>query len=186
MTNERLSIQTLAQRVTKLLDGEINKMFEGEGAADAMLEEIDRTYGRETVLAVIEEVQRQAEFEHEEKVAKYERDKRFAEEAIQILKGLPEGTKLLEACKIKAAQGDPLAQRYLAFLNSRTYRTETALHKAAAAVHRGWQANADGSSSKIDDAAPESAELIEWLYREHPEIAPQVEAAIEAGDDPGK
>jgi hypothetical protein len=75
-----------------------------------------------------------------------------------------------EACAVKAAQGDQLAQQYTDYFNSREFRLETALADAAIAVHPGWREEADGTLTKLDDNAPEvtNGSLVEWFQKNYP------------------
>jgi hypothetical protein len=127
------SVQMMAQRVNRV-------HFEvGAAAADEMLVWIDQHHGREVVFAVLDEMERQAAFMFAEQRAEHERHERQMAGVWQIFTGLPP-MKFSEACRIKAAQGDPLAQKYIDWFNSRECRLEEALTEAAVAVHPGWRA----------------------------------------------
>src|SRR5262249_32055222 len=101
-------------------------------------------------------------------------------EAMHIFDGLPP-MRFAEACQIKAAQGDPIAQKYIDWFNSREYRLEEALTLAAVAVHPGWRAEGGGKFTKLDDTAPGlGGPLMEWFQKNHPKEAKRIEAEIAA------
>jgi hypothetical protein len=169
------SIQMMAQRLAKAFDKS------GQEAANAVVDEIAARYGRDMVLAVIDEWQRQCEFEQAEREAEFDRQMRRRAAAMKILEGLPTTVRFGEACRIKAAQGDPLAQQYLDYFNSREYRLHEGLNNAAVAVHPGWRANGEGRFLKLDDNAPEIGDpLIEWFQKNYPKEAKRIEAEIDA------
>jgi len=98
----------------------------------------------------------------------------------QLFDGLPSGTKLAEAARIKAAQGVPCGIRLHRFLTSRTYRLSTALVEAAMERHPDfersdklhvWQYLGDGDG-------PSETALTEWFQMTYPTEARAIEDAV--------
>jgi hypothetical protein len=168
---ETESIQMMAQRYLKAFDSG------GEQAADTVMSEIFNRHGREVVQAVFDEADRQKEFEWQEVKAQHARERQRIENAKHIFEGLPETVSFYEACQIKAARGDALAHQYLDYFNSREHRLETALTDAAVELHPGW--HMEGKVMHKDDDAPDvlHGELVEWLYKNHPDVAKRIERA---------
>jgi hypothetical protein len=111
--------------------------------------------------------------------AYYERQIERTRRNIQMLEEFPKGTTMIEAATIKAKQGDPWAQQYLDWRNSREQRLYCAMLEAAVDLHPRWER--DGVTfRKLDDEAPEADELVEWLYKNHPQVARKIEAAVDA------
>jgi hypothetical protein len=113
--------------------------------------------------------------------------RREAEQAAKeqaIMAGLPDGITFGEACRIKAAQGDPLAERYADFFNSKPYRLFIALCHAAVERHPGYRHTGKHSFRKIYPAAPDEDELVEWFQKTWPAEARAIEAAIDDAADP--
>jgi hypothetical protein len=153
-------------------------MKQSEDSVDEVLADIVDTYGLDTADAALDEAQRLAQIEYREQEAEHRAWKRQFNDAMAIHAGLPSNTTFKEACRIKAARGDALARRYLDSFNSRQCRLEDAMHEAAVERHPGWRAEGGGVLTKLDDKAPEWAELIEWFYKNFPDEARAVEAAI--------
>lgn len=149
----------------------------GPEAAESFLREVDAAYGRETVIEVLRLYRDRAAFEYDEVEAEHMRRNRQGAEMRHILDGLGE-IAFGDAVAIKAAQGDPVALKWERHLNSRQHKLDTALLAAAVELHPAWRRNDDGTIEKIDDAAPEEAALVEWLYKDHPDRAREVEATV--------
>jgi hypothetical protein len=152
------------------------------GNADAIAEEIIDTYGHEIAQAAFDEADRRARLDWEEAQARYKAWQEQYADAQMIFDGLPKDISLAEACRIKAERGDPLAQRYLHWLNSRSYRLFSALYDAAIERHSGYQHTSKHSWRKIDPAAPDENELVEWFQKNYPAEARAIEAEIDADD----
>jgi hypothetical protein len=155
-------------------------IIEDETKADMLLAQIVARHGRRIGVAVLEEVARINNFEGaeaEDQLHQHEHDQREIAEATAIFAGLPDGTAFEDACRIKAAQGDPSAQLWVRWFDSREYRLQSALIDAAARLHPLWHDNGGGQFT-IDDGAPGEAELVEWLYKNHPREARAVEDAV--------
>ena len=150
-----------------------------DGGADALksaVEEQIRLRGRDIALAAFDRWDAELDFEHEQAKAEYEADLRFTAEAQRLLKASGAPT-LAEAARIMAGRGDPHARRLHAHFESREYRLEIALMDAAADLHPGWRCDGHGQFTKLADDAPEETALIEWLYKNHPARAKEIEAA---------
>jgi hypothetical protein len=150
------------------------------GNADAIVEEIIETYGHEIAQAAFDEADRRDDLDWEEAQAQHKAWKEQYADAMMIFDGLPKDITFAEACRIKAGRGDPLAQRYLNWLNSRSYRLWSALINAAIERHPGYQHTGKHSWRKIDPAAPDENELVEWFQKNYPAEARAIEAAIDA------
>jgi hypothetical protein len=57
-------------------------------------------------------------------------------------------------------------------------KREHALLIAAVDLHPGWVQDNPAVIRKLDPNAPAPFELIEWLYKHHPEVAKKIEAEI--------
>jgi hypothetical protein len=99
-----------------------------------------------------------------------------------IFEGLPDGTTLAEAAKIKAAQGDPVALSYQAHANSSEYRIQCALWEAAVDAHPDWKKHNNRSYRwKGQGEAPSTDSMVDWFQLNHPAQAREIERAIEKG-----
>lgn len=154
----------------------LRKAYDGGGvdAMKATFKEHIRLHGRDIALAAFDRLIAEHKFEHEETMAKYEAEQRIYEVAIWLLKASGAPT-LGEAARIMAVRGHPHARHLHAHFESCEYRLKSALFDAAVDLHPGWRF--DGMSTKLADDAPEETALIEWLYKNHPARAREIEAA---------
>jgi hypothetical protein len=94
-----------------------------------------------------------------------------------ILHGL--GTSTDEACRLRAARGDPIALAYLVYVQNRQYRLEEViqqeLHIAALIKHPGWQMDGNFCFRRVDPNAPYDFQLAGWLRINHPAEAYEAE-----------
>lgn len=98
---------------------------------------------------------------------------------VELFEGCPDGTTFRQACEIKAAQGNKLAQQYVSWWESRQYRIEDAILDAAIGAHPGWERGEQpGHFKKLDDDAPDAEALIEWFYKNYPVQAREIENRI--------
>ena len=126
------------------------------------------------VLDALKEMHRIAQFEEAEADAEYARMEREHAETMAIFEGLPKDTTFRVACHIKAAQGDPAAQRWVNLWNSPAYRIGNALLQAAIQRHPGWRTIGEGQYIQRK-SAPGESELVEWFYKNHPAEARAIE-----------
>jgi len=104
--------------------------------------------------------------------------------ACQALYDGQDGLSLGEACRRKAAQGDPFASQLLAYLDSPAYKVEVALFHAAAEAHPQWEVTPNGGYRPLSPDAPGAGDphidpgpaLIEWFQMNHPREAKRIEA----------
>jgi hypothetical protein len=96
------------------------------------------------------------------------------QEMAAIFAGLPKETTFEEACRIKAAQGDLAAQRWIDHTNSREYQLGDALMTAAIERHPGWRDDGNGQYT-VSKGAPEGHMLIDWFQRNYPLEAREIE-----------
>jgi hypothetical protein len=162
------SIQTMARWLDKAF-------AKGAEVADAVLGEIAARHALDTVLAVLDELQRRRDGEWAMVEAEHEAYKAHHHEIMRLFAACPEAKTTGEACRIMAERGDAFAQSMQAWFDSREYRLESALTAAAAKLHPGWRRGADGSFTKLDSSAPVPPALVEWLYKTHPARAREVE-----------
>src|SRR5258708_2901110 len=98
----------------------------------------------------------------------------------RLFDGLPQHTSMHDAARIKAAQGDPLAQQLLEQFNSRERRLHYALVDAAAQMHPEWEKIGQGYR-KIAGAPIEGDlalhQLVEWYQINYPLEARRIEAS---------
>jgi hypothetical protein len=164
---DKMTVQKLA--------GEFQRAYDrGERDRDSIHRAIEK-YGPDLTMAALDLYRERVNFDAAETVANNEREIAQLEQEQALLDGLPKGTTLDEAAKIRAAEGNPFAKRVLAELNSREYRLTSALFVAAVDLHPGWRNTGDGEFKK-DKGAPEPPQLVEWLYKNHPEVARRIEA----------
>jgi hypothetical protein len=153
------------------------------GNADAIAEEIIETYGHEIAQAAFDEADRRDDLDWEEAQAQHKAWKEQYADAQMIFDGLPRDITFAEACRIKAERGDPLAQRYLNWLNSREYRLETALFDAAISKRPDLWQRRDNHVIKWlgdDGDGPSNEAVIEEFQKNYPAEARAIEAAIDA------
>jgi hypothetical protein len=98
------------------------------------------------------------------------------EEMRQIFAGCPADTSLRTAVAIKINQGDPLAVKWAARLNSRSYRLREELLTAAHAVHPLFEDDGRWIGKRM---MPTERERIEWFKLNYPASASEIERAIE-------
>jgi hypothetical protein len=110
------SVDPIVLRLPKL----INKTFQkkGIGAAEALSSRLVKKHGERVVLDALKEMRRIAQLEEAEADADYARAEREHAETMAIFEGLPTDTTFGAACRIKAAQGDRAAQRWVNLWNS--------------------------------------------------------------------
>jgi hypothetical protein len=143
-------------------------------AADVIVGEIAKAHDTETLLAVLEEVANICRFEKDEADAEYARAQREHAELVEIHAGLPRTMQFSEACRIKAAQGNKAAQRWLKYWDSREHKLGDALLTAAIERHPGWRSLGNGHYRHAK-GAPNEKELVEWFYKNHPLEAREIE-----------
>lgn len=120
----------------------------------------------------IEEGQRESRREVEEAEA-------FCAAARSIFEGLPHDITLGEAAKIKAAQGDPLAQSYQKYADGAEYQIQCALWEAAVDAHPHWKKHNNRSYRWTGQGeAPSTDHTIEWFQLNHPTKAREIEREI--------
>jgi len=166
-----VNVAKLAEALSKI-DGGIN-------AIDAV---VQRDFPDATVIEIAQAMEIVA-FEAQQYAEERQRDadqaQRHLTDALLIHAGLPEDIPFEEACKIKAARGDRLAQSYLDRFNSRPYRVRVALTKAAVERHPGWLLVEEGVYRQLDPTAPDIPELIDWFQTTFPREAKAIDAEIE-------
>jgi hypothetical protein len=176
MGDDRESVRSMAQRLSNAVDEG------GKVAGDAALAEIVRRDGRDVAVAALEELGRLVEserFELAEAEAEFEANKRFRDQAMRLFNACPETATLYEAARLMADRGDGFARGLMARFDSREHRLEEALVDAAAELHPGWRCNDDGTFTKFDDSAPAPPALVEWLYKNHPKRAREIENSVQ-------
>jgi hypothetical protein len=159
------------------LAGEIARGIRTGADPKAFITRLAREHGRDVVVAAVEFVRQRSAAEKAERDAEYQHERADIVECMKIFADLPPGTRLLDACRIKAARGDALARKHLDRLTSPQALRWGALVDAAAELHPGWKRCGDGCWAKQDDAPAEHA-LVEWLYAHHPKVARRVEASF--------
>jgi hypothetical protein len=97
-------------------------------------------------------------------------------EAMHIFAGCPKGTIFRDAVEIKMKQGDPIAAKWSARLNSRSFRMKEAMLNAAYTVHPLFESNGLWIGERM---MPSERELIEWFKLNHPASAREIERAVE-------
>ena len=113
-----------------------------------------------------------------------DKDRELAEfkAKLRMFEGLPKGIKFLEACSIKAAQGDRDAQEFLRQMKSPEHRRQEALAQAAA-IALGFQPDKSepGVYSWPGPGKPpvrDVAGLVDWFERAHPREARAVAESV--------
>jgi hypothetical protein len=154
----------------------IHMAFQKENAtaADVVIREIAEKHGQELLLAVLDEVKNICRFAEEEAAAECERVRRENAEIDSICSGMPRDMSFAEACRIKAAQANVAAQRWLQYWDSRAFRLGDALLTAALERHPGWISHGNGHCTQTK-GAPDEEELVEWLYKNYPLVARDIE-----------
>jgi hypothetical protein len=84
--------------------------------------------------------------------------------------------RVLEACRIRALEGNAYAQGLVDYFASRKYNVGCALLEAAIDAQPGWRRNDDGSFNKDGDAPDEDA-LLDWYQKTYPSEARAIEDA---------
>lgn len=94
-----------------------------------------------------------------------------------LFAGLPPGTKLGEAAKIKAAAGDPFAKQMHAQFSSSYYRVFHALLDAAVDRHPDYKHTEQGFCHVSGQPMPDNIEqtLVEWFQMNYPREARAIE-----------
>jgi hypothetical protein len=173
----------MAVDISKLAEQYREAVINADTDADAIAfaEKIIETYEIEIAKAAFEEADRREKLDWEEAQAKHEAWKEQYTDSLMIFDGLPKDITFDEACRIEAERGDPLAQRYLDWLNSRSYRLSSALLDAAIERHPGYQHTDTDKHRwrKTDPAAPDEDELVEWFQKNYPREARAIEAAVD-------
>jgi hypothetical protein len=161
--------------------------FNAEEQAGTALEDLRAVIERkfpgittEECLHALEVIRCESDARHAEAEAEYRRSKKETEEGWHIFEGLGEAITLSEAIEIKAAQGDPIALRWQAGMNTRWYRLNDALSVAAHEAHPQFEEAPDQVWHwKGDGKMPSVEELIDWFQMTHPTEARRIEAEIE-------
>jgi len=169
------NVDPIVLRLAKL----INKTFHKKGiaAAEALSSRLVKEHGERVVLDALKEMRRIVQFEEAEADADYAGAEREHAETMAIFEGLPTDTTFGAACRIKAAQGDRAAQRWVNLWNSPAYRIGNALLRAAIERHPGWHTIGEGQYIQSKNA-PGEDELVEWFYKNHPAEARAIEQRI--------
>jgi hypothetical protein len=169
------NVAPIAPRLAKLINETFHK--KGIAAAEALSCRLVKEHGEQVVLDALKEMRRIAQFEEAEADAEYARAEREHAETMTIFEGLPTDTTFGAACRIKAAQGDRAAQRWVNLWNTPAYRIGNALLRAAIERHPGWRTIGDGQYIQSRNA-PGEDELVEWFYKNHPAEARAIEQRI--------
>jgi hypothetical protein len=117
---------------------------------------------------------------HREHMERYAQERPFMDEIGKMFEGLPEGTRLDDAVKIKAAQGNAFAIKYLAYTRTKAYRAREALSEAAYAAHPLFEQRGDVIYwlGDLEDEPSDDA-VVEWFQINHPAAAREIERKIE-------
>jgi hypothetical protein len=115
-------------------------------------------------MSVAEFLAQAEEWQHEAKQARA---------AAKLFEGLPKGIIFDDACRMKAAEGNGVAQRHLAAMNSRTNRVFEALFSAAVDLCPAWPRFQKNALYPM-----ECRKLVEWFQTTHPREARKVEDSI--------
>jgi hypothetical protein len=169
---EKMTVQKLA--------GEFQRAYESGETSKDTVEKFCTLYGANLTIEAAFLWRERLKFKKAEQNVEYERDKLQLDEAQKILAGLPPETTFKEAARIKAAQGDPLAQRIHAELTSPKARTQEALFYAAVKLHPEWKhLSEDEVLDKLADSTDMNDQwnaVVEWLYANHPKVARRIES----------
>lgn len=97
-----------------------------------------------------------------------------------LFDGLPSGTTLGDAARIKAEQGDPLAIAYLGHSNSRPARVLSALTNAALDAHPDFERTERGHRwlGKGEPPADIVERTVDWFQKNHPRESRAIESSI--------
>jgi hypothetical protein len=148
----------------------------------ALMEEIDKVspgITRDEVAAALERMLALAHFEREQQDLEFQRQMRDSEEMGAIFDGLPPGTTFLEACQLKAADGDLTAAAHLRQMESPQSRVRAALFDAAVDAHPAWRR--DGRYSVRDEsieAPDDDISLVDCFQRTYPREASEIEQQV--------
>jgi hypothetical protein len=174
----------MAVNIGKLVDQfrEAVIQLDDDDGVIALTDKLIETYGDEIAFEIFEEADRREKLDWEEAQAEHKAWQEQHADAQMIFDGLPRNLTFGEACRIKAGRGDPLAQRYLDFFNSRRYRVNTALFEAAVRKYPDlWRDNGDHSIAWLGKGEPpETHTVIDRFQMEYPAEAKAIEAAIDA------
>src|SRR5262249_26824194 len=140
------------------------------------------TQGRDIAVAVLREAQRMDDFKAAEVRTDLRAHQQEDAEVRAIFAGLPADTTLEQACRIKAATGDAVAQKYVAYFDSRQYRLEKALFNAAMrkTPHLFKQHETGVIEWLGGGEGPTTGAVVEDFQKHYPKESRAIEAAIDA------
>ena len=95
---------------------------------------------------------------------------------VELMQDLPVGTLVGDAVRIRAAEGNPLAQSLIEWFDFDAYGRMFLLDEAAVAAHPEWIVHRRGVYSRAEPNGPTGNDerdttLIDWFERTHPRQA---------------